>query len=124
MPWGGVNRGGFITPADSQGHRRKTSKAGHSERSEPTFFFRFAPAKRSACAVRNLSPPTSSFCLLVSSFPFRDALAYHQGRLAASTGRHSLLVCGWVGASLSSSWDELPCTLFYYRQMKRVSIAN
>src|SRR5260370_30819558 len=94
MPWGGVNRGGFITPADSQGHRRKTSKAGHSERSEPTFFFRFAPAKRSACAVRNLSPPISSFCLLVSSFPFRDALARHQGCQAASAGRRRLIFVG------------------------------
>jgi len=44
----------------------------------------------------------------VSSFPLENALAPHQGRQAASAGRHSLIVGGWLGALGKTAPFEIP----------------
>src|SRR5256886_14130896 len=88
-------RGPLAPPVSRQRHAR------HSERSRPTFSSRFAPAKVSACAERNLS----------------SALVF----VAARLPRHSWLCgsCGFVsafglctgGAELVLSCDERnPCS--------------
>jgi hypothetical protein len=46
-----------LRPSARSPTSERASTARHFERSRPTFSSRFAPAKRSACAERNLSSP-------------------------------------------------------------------